>query len=307
MIGRLVNDMLLDVPPKYIWGDFLSILNSTDLNLINLETALTKVSQPVPKVFNFRSDPTNVQVLIEGAVTVANLANNHVLDYSESGLIETIETLDKVNIQHIGAGKNAAKAMKPAILERHGIKIGILGCTDNEPLWKASTTHPGTFYFEIGDLEAIENSITQLRPQVDLLIVSIHWGPNMQERPSLQFREFAHQLIALGVDIIHGHSAHIFQGIEVYQKKLILYDTGDFVDDYFVDPFLRNDRSFFFIVEATKQEINSLRCIPARIAHFQVNQAKGKEAEEICHRMKTLSEELHTPLELKNNELIWQP
>ena len=111
------------------------------------------------------------------------------------------------------------------------------------------------------------------------------------------------------MSVLHGHSAHIFQGVEVYQNKLILYDTGDFVDDYYVDPFLRNDYSFLFIVEADKTGIRSLRMTPTRIMNFQVNCAKGKDAQKIKNRMKQLSAEFKTVLleEENREDLIWRP
>lgn len=192
MIGRLVNDYLVNAHPRSIWGNLLPILHSTNFNLINLETTLTKSEKIVPKVFNFKSDPKNIQVLVEGKIDMVNLANNHILDYSEEGLLETVATLDKTSILHIGAGKNWEEAIRPACIERNGIKIGVLGCSDNEPKWKAQDFKPGIFYLKIGDLHAIEEQLKALRPLVDLLIVSIHWGPNMKERPSQEFREFAH-------------------------------------------------------------------------------------------------------------------
>lgn len=184
---------------------------------------------------------------------MVNLANNHILDYSEEGLEETVKVLDHAHILHVGAGKNRQESLAPCILEKQGIKVGILGCTDNEPSWKASSTYPGTFFVEVGDIEALKEPLQRLRQQVDLLILSIHWGPNMQKKPPPAFRKFAYALIDLGVDIIHGHSAHVFQGVEIYKNKLILYDTGDFVDDYAVDPILRNDLSFFFIIKADQK------------------------------------------------------
>ncbi len=299
MLGRLVGKHLEQATPASVWGNLLSLLHQTDLNLINLETALTKSENIVPKVFNFRSDPKNVQALVEGSIDVVNLANNHVLDYSKEGLIETLEVLEKAQIQYVGAGRNASEATSPLILIRRGIKVGIVGCTDNEPTWKATDQRPGTRYIKIGDLNTIQGDIIQLRRQVDLLILSIHWGPNMQERPSSHFIAFAHQLIEMGVDIIHGHSAHIFQGVEVYKGKLILYDTGDFVDDYYVDPVLRNDRSFFFMIEVDKQGLRTLRLIPVIISHFQVNRAIAKDEEEMIDRMQVLSKELHTSLTIE--------
>lgn len=293
MIGRLVNEHLAYVPPSYIWGDLLPLLKTTDLNIVNLEAALTTCNKEVPKVFNFKSDPKNVRVLSEGRIDLVNLANNHVLDYSEEGLIETLNVLDEAGILHVGAGKNIHEAAKAVILERKGVRIGILGCTDNEPTWLAAETRPGTRYIAIGDIQALKNDIDTLRAQVDILIVSIHWGPNMRERPAKGFVQFAHALIDNGVDIIHGHSAHIFQGVETYRNGVILYDTGDFVDDYYVDPRLRNDRSFFFLVEVSKKGYCSFRLVPVLISNFQVNHAPPEDAQESLRRMQVLSAELN--------------
>ena len=98
MIGRLVNECLREAPPEYIWGDVLPLLLKNDVNIINLEAALTTSVREVPKVFNFKSDPEHVESLKVARVDVANLANNHVLDYSEEGLLETLDTLDAAAI-----------------------------------------------------------------------------------------------------------------------------------------------------------------------------------------------------------------
>lgn len=302
MIGRLVNEFLDEAPPGWIWGNLLPILQKNDLNLINLEAALTKSDKIVPKVFNFKADPEKVRVLSEGPIHAVNLANNHLLDFSEEGLLETLQMLDGAKIAHAGAGRNAAEAAAPAILDCQGIKVGILGYTDNQPGWIATTDRPGIRYIRIGDNQAVAEDIKTLRPKVDLLIVSLHWGPNMRERPTQAFKAFAHHLIDLGADLIHGHSAHIFQGVEIYQGKLILYDTGDFVDDYAVDPRLRNDRTFLFLV--TFADRLSLRLIPALIEQFQVNCSEGQETEETLDRMQKLSSEFHTQLIREGNELV---
>lgn len=306
MIGRLVNHYLDAVDPSFIWGNLLPILKRTDMNLINLETALTTSKKKVPKVFNFKADPAKVRSLCDASVHVANLANNHVLDYNQEGLFETLSTLDRVGIKHVGAGKNLEEASAPVIMNVCGMNIGILGCTDNEPTWCATETTPGIRYLDIRDFEEIKKDIQTLRSKVDVLILSIHWGPNMKQRPSHEFTKFAHQAIENGVDLLHGHSAHIFQGVEIYKGKLILYDTGDFIDDYAVDPFLRNDWSFLFLVELSRSGIQQLRCIPAVIDNCQVNKAVGKEAKEIIKRMKNLSREWNTSFQDSDDDLnIW--
>lgn len=307
MIGRLINEALDRLPPSYIWGDLLPILQSTDFNLVNLETTLTRSETMIKKVFNFKADPEKVAVLTEGAIHAVNIANNHILDFSEEGLLETVRVLDKAHVHHVGAGKNLVEAKASCIVEKKGIKIGLLGCTDNEPTWKATEARPGTNFVEVGDLGAIQESIRELRPKVDVLILSIHWGPNMRQRPNDQFRSFAHALIDLGVDILHGHSAHIFQGVEIYNHGLILYDTGDLVDDYAVDPVLRNDYSFYFVVQVDKKRLISVRLIPTSISDFQVNISSDERVmdvmEKLCNELGTYPSREERGLVIENKKL----
>lgn len=297
MLGRLVNDTISTAGYAYPWGDVLDLLKHTDMNIINLETTLTNSTKAVPKVFHFKADPDRIQTLREARIDVCNLANNHILDYSAEGLIETVSVLDAAGIEHVGAGLNAAHAARPVIIMRRNLRIGVIGCTDNEPAWAAGEDKPGVHYVRVDETTAIEKQVAELNQQVDILILTIHWGPNLRDRPPREFRELAHRVVDAGVDILHGHSAHIFQGIEVYHRGLILYDTGDFVDDYYVDPDLRNDQSFLYIVEADRSGLRCAELIPVLISEMQVNQATGVDYRETVERLKVLSQELGTPVE----------
>ena len=296
MIGRLVNKIIKKKSYSYPWGNSLSLLAQADLRIINLETTLTNCTKKTPKVFNFRALPDRVKTLQSAHIDIVNLANNHSLDFQEDGLAETIATLDSAGIQHVGAGAHIHNACKPVIITKKDIRIGIIGYTDNEPTWKASEDKPGTNYIHIGDVHNIKNQIAALRPLVDILIITSHWGPNMQQVPSPDFVEFAHTIIDSGADIIHGHSSHVFQGIEIYKNKIIMYDTGDFVDDYAVDSELRNDQSFFFAVTVTKNGPISAALTPVVIKNMQVNIADGAEKEEIINRMQQLSQQFNTTI-----------
>ena len=296
MLGRTVDSCISREGYRYVWGNVLPLLQSTDLNIVNLETTLTNSHKMASKTFNFKASPDKIRCLTDARVTVANLANNHILDFLEEGLIETIQTLKKAGIEYVGAGRNGKEASRPAILHRNNIRIGILGFTDNEPAWKAGVSRTGINYINISsedDRKSALQSIEQLRKEADLVVISIHWGPNMKEFPEKNFVEFAHQMIDQGADIIHGHSAHNFQGIEVYHHKLILYDTGDFVDDYRVDPLFRNDHSFFFRVEADGNGITKLNLFPVLISDYQVNLA-ATDAKWSLRRMQQLSETFGT-------------
>ena len=299
MIGRGVDTIISKTGYLYIWGDVLPLLRVTDINIINLETTLTSSDKEVFKVFNFKAAPDRVQSLRKAGITIANLANNHILDFSEEGLIETIQMLNSSGIFYTGAGINAKEAAKPAIIIKKNTAVGVIGFTDNEPGWKAGVSSCGVNYIDISERNDRCKAllyIEQLRNATDIAIVSIHWGPNMCEEPSHEFIAFAHEIIDAGADIIHGHSAHNFQGIEIYNGKIILYDTGDFVDDYRVDPWLRNDHSFFFWVEVTNRQVTKLELIPVIISGCRVNLAKGEDYKWSIQRMLQLSASFGTRL-----------
>lgn len=279
MLGRLVDEFITPGSFDEVWGDMLSELKSTDFNMVNLETTLTKSTKAIPKIFNFKSHPENVAVLTKGNVQVVNLANNHILDFDYDGMHETIKTLDDAGIKHVGAGENIQEARRPVIIEKKGVKIGILGFTDNEPAWAADEKNPGVNYVNVeqGNCETLLQNIRDLKAAVDYVVVSAHWGPNMQTQPSEKRIECARKMIDAGADIIHGHSAHVFQRVDRYKNKIIIYDAGDFIDDYAVDPYLHNDRSFFFIADIdtdrTDPDPLTLSLIPVTISNMRVNRA----------------------------------
>jgi poly-gamma-glutamate synthesis protein (capsule biosynthesis protein) len=126
----------------------------------------------------------------------------------------------------------------------------------------------------------------------------------MVQRPKEIFRRFARAVIDLGVDIYYGHSAHVFQGVEIYHGKPILYDTGDFIDDYAVNHELRNDWSFFFRVSVEEGRFERLDLIPVKLSYARVNLATGGERENILDRMERLSAEMGTVFARREDALV---
>lgn len=314
MLGRGVAAEIGHRSPASFWGDLRPLLLGADLVLANLECAITTHAAPwrrTPKVFHFRAPPAAVEVLKTGGVGVVSLANNHVLDFEEEGLADTIRYLDTAGIPHAGAGENLKAASKPAIVEVAGLKVGVVAFTDNEPGWAAGVERPGTNYLAMGRdthaLETVEQGLASARDRgADFVILSLHWGPNMVLRPPASFREFAAAALDLGADLIHGHSAHVFQGVEIRRGRPILYDTGDVLDDYAVDPVLRNDRSFIFLADVDIGGVRGLRMAPVRLRYAVVNLAKGRDAKEACARMQELSAEMDTRLVRVDSELEWR-
>jgi poly-gamma-glutamate capsule biosynthesis protein CapA/YwtB (metallophosphatase superfamily) len=159
-------------------------------------------------------------------------------------MFEMIKILDKTGIHHSGAGANFEEASRPALFKVNGIKMGMIAFTDNEPDWEGAAQKPGVFYapIDIHDDRAkrLFEVVRQTKKEVNLLIVSAHWGPNWGYRPRSNHIPFGHRLIDEGADIVFGHSCHVFQGIEIYKDRPILHSTGDFIDDYSVDEIERN-------------------------------------------------------------------
>ncbi|HWP48463.1 MAG TPA: CapA family protein [Candidatus Limnocylindrales bacterium] len=212
--------------------------------------------------------------------------------------VETLQVLDRSGIAHAGAGSNLSAAQAPAFLTAKGVRIGIVAFADYPLAWAATATSPGINYTPIStapeDFAKVEHALEVVRQQADLVLFSIHWGPNMRSRPTKAFRDFAHKVITAGADLFWGHSAHLVQGIEFYQGKPILYDTGDFIDDYAVDPEERNDLSALFLVRARPPHIENLELIPVQISNEQVNLAEGEEYDWFAQRITTLCAEMGT-------------
>ena len=322
MLGRYVNETLKHTTPAEMWNDLLPHLAQADLRIVNLECALTSHVQPwtrTEKMFHFRADPKAVRVLQAARIDACALANNHILDYEERGLFDTMHVLDAAGIRHAGAGADAAEAAAPAMLEAKlseetGVspcRVALLSCTDNEPVFAAEAEHTGTNYLEVSlhkeTLARIASSIAQAREQgADLVVFSNHWGANFVERPSSEFRSFARRVIELGADIYYGHSAHICQGIEIHQGKPILYDTGNFIDDYAVHPLLRNDRSCLFKVMFEQGRLSRIELLPVSLDIGYVALAHGKEFEAICARMEMLCGEFGIALVRQADRLVYE-
>jgi poly-gamma-glutamate synthesis protein (capsule biosynthesis protein) len=187
--------------------------------------------------------------------------------------------------------------------------VALVAVTDNEPPFAAGPGKPGTNYLPVSVepevLRRVKEAIGAAREAgARTVVFSNHWGPNMVERPKEVFRRFARAVVDLGADVYYGHSAHVFQGVEIYRGKPILYDTGDFIDDYAVDPNLRNDRSCLFRVSVEDGALERLELFPIILPYARVELARGTEREAILDRMVGLSAEMGTAFDRREDRLV---
>ncbi len=304
MLGRLVSEQIAHRPPDSFWGNTLPILQGADAVFANLECAITAHLTPwsrTPKVFHFGAVPEAIDVLKAANISFVSLANNHVLDFEEAGFVETLEHLDKAGIAHAGGGVDLAAACKPAMVKAGDLTLAVFAVTDNTPEFAATDRRPGTAYSNVADRSSWwpgSGDIAAARREgADFVVLSAHLGPNMIEQPLPRLRRYKQSMIERGVDIVHGHSAHNFQAVERFGRGVILHDTGDFLDDYAVDPVLRNDWSFIFEIGISEKGLQRLRLYPVRLSFAAVNLAEDEEAGAIFSRMKTLCDRFGTHFE----------
>jgi poly-gamma-glutamate synthesis protein (capsule biosynthesis protein) len=228
--------------PAYVWGDALAVLRDRRpaACVVNLETAITTSSDPWLKGINYRMHLANVECLTAAEVDCCVLANNHVLDWRQAGLLETLHTLWSGKIRTAGAGSQAETAAAPAVLPLGEAGERSSTASAQPRVASLATGLPplsGAGVNLLPDLSVrtaasiAELARTASKPG-DLLVASVHWGSNWGYDIPSALRAFAHTLVDGGFAIVHGHSSHHPRGIEFYCGGLILYGCGDFINDY---------------------------------------------------------------------------
>lgn len=281
----------------YIWGNALADMRSADLTIVNLETAVTRSNRPADKGIHYRCHPDNAPCLTTAGVDCCVLANNHVLDWGEDGLLETLETLEKARLPYAGAGRDIARAQAPAALDlpQGGrLLVYALGSpSSGVPLsWTAGAGRPGVHLLEDPDLALarLAARIATDKRAGDMVIVSIHWGGNWGYEVPDSHRRFAHRLVDQAqVDVVHGHSSHHAKAIELWNGTPILYGCGDFLNDYegiSGEEEYRPDLALAYRLTLRRDgALEGLELLPFRIAKFRLARASAEERQWLAATM----------------------
>ena len=281
------------VAPSYVWGAALDELKriQPDVRIINLETAVTRSEDFAPKGINYRLSPENADCLTAASIDCCVLANNHVLDWGRTGLLDTLTTLARLQIKTAGAGRDLDDASAPAALHLAGkgrvLVFSFAVVTSGTPRsWAAGRDAPGVnLLTDLSEATAVRVSdqVARQRQSHDVIVVSIHWGPNWGYDIPQEQQQFAHTLIdRADVSVIHGHSSHHAKGIEVYNDRLILYGCGDFLNDYegiqgYED--YRDDLAlmYFVEIEPASGDLATIEILPLQIRKFSLVRPSGPD------------------------------
>jgi poly-gamma-glutamate capsule biosynthesis protein CapA/YwtB (metallophosphatase superfamily) len=304
MLGRGVAEKIAADPEAPIFSDeVIDAFRGADLAVLNLECCISNRGERWPepgKPFFFRAPPEAIRHLERLGVDCVALANNHALDFGREALLDTFGHLDAAGIEWAGAGRETDRARQPVVVTTDGFRLAVLSVTDHPAEYAAGRDRPGVAY---ADLRAeVPEWLLQgiSRAEADAVLVTPHWGPNMNPQPLDYVRAAADRLVESGATFVAGHSAHVFQGI----SPPVLFDLGDFVDDYAVDPVLRNDLGLIFIVTIEGTDLSSIEVVPLKLDYCYTRLAEGDDARWIRERFMSACSELATSVEEHDGRLV---
>lgn len=279
---------------NYFFENVKSVFEADDLTIVNFEGTLTDSTTREDKQFAFKADKSYAEILTDGFVEAANLANNHSKDYGEQSYNDTMDALDEAGITNFGYDRVAIKKVK-------GIKVGLVG----------------TYVLAdgLGVKDSMEKNIQDLKDEgAQVIIASFHWGEEKAEYPNDVQVELAHAAIDAGADLVLGHHPHVLQGIEQYKGKNIVYSLGNFCFGGNMYPSDMDTMIFqqtFTLKGGKLQEDNVTNIIPCSISSAEdynnyqpTPAAREKETEilnKITQRSQGLSNENTEESDLEND------
>jgi poly-gamma-glutamate capsule biosynthesis protein CapA/YwtB (metallophosphatase superfamily) len=254
--GRFLNK---EQPLSSTFESTLDALSAADLRIGNFLMPLSERGVPMEKLSNIRAHPDIANDVAALQLDIASIANNHICDYGPLALLDTISALAGIGVTVVGAGDSIGVANRPVTLSRNQLRIGVLAYSCLVPPGAAATSErsgiaairvsssytvnaqwaieePGEpemvnirTWTDSDDQERAEEHVRALKSEVDVLLLSLHWGYGASDNLAEYQVPLGHALIDAGADAILGHHVHAVQGVEIYRGKPILYSSGTFL------------------------------------------------------------------------------
>ena len=265
-----VGDIMLDETPGKVlkrgrdpFAPFAALLDAADIRVGNLECVVATTGRALPdKPYTFRAHPRSLKFLKRHFDAVA-LANNHSGDFGPDAFGEMLGLLERQGLGYFGGGRDLAQAHAPLIIERHGLRIALLGYNEFLPRsFEADYDKPGIAWSEDEQVR-LDIANARSRYKADLVIPVMHWGWEHEPLAGKRQRQLARLMIDAGADAVVGGHPHVTQDVEQYLGKPIIYSLGNFVFDGFSDA--DNNTGWLLRLELDRQGVRRWRIFIARI------------------------------------------
>ena len=301
MLGRGLAEALSEDPDRpLVSAELAAHLASAALTVVNLECCISDRGSPFAdprKPFFFRAPPVAAERLAELGVDAVTLANNHALDYGPVALLDTLRHLHGAGIAALGAGADEARARESLTLRCGELALRIVAFSDHPAAYAAGPDRPGIAFADLrAGVPDWVRAAAAAGAGADGVLVTPHWGPNMLAEPLEHVRRAADALLAAGATLVAGHSAHIFQGV----APRVLFDLGDFLDDYAVDRELRNDLGLLWLVQLGQDGPGAITAVPLALDYCFTRVASAQEAAWIAQRLRELCAPFGTAVEMRD-------
>ncbi len=214
---------------ELVGQEIISIIEGTDVFIFNLEAPLTDRGEPIKKSGpHLRGSKKSIEAISKLRPQIVSLANNHILDYGEVGLADTISLLKQEDIDIIGAGNNINDVNKHKILNIKGKKIGFFSCAEHEFTIATKKLAGANPYDPLNSFD----DVRELKNQVDYVIVLFHGGKEYYRYVSPNLQKICRKFVDAGADFITCQHSHCIGSKEEYNGKTILYGQGNFIFTY---------------------------------------------------------------------------
>lgn len=265
----------------------LEQMRNADIFMINNEFTFTSRGTPtVNKKFTFRANPGNVSMYEEMGVDIVSVANNHIYDYGEISLLDTLDTLEQAEIPYVGAGRNLQEAMTPVYYIANGMKIAFVSATQIERNSVPDTkeaTQDSAGVLRCMNPDNLLLTIEEAKKNSDYVILYIHWGTESQETIDWLQEQQAPIYAQAGVDLIIGDHPHCLQKMDSVEGVPVIYSLGNF---WFNS---RTQNSCVVKVALRAGEMESFQFIPCRQSDCRTVLLTGQEKTEVLDYMRTIS------------------
>lgn len=274
----------------------MTILNSSDMNIYNLETPLADIESPISKTGpNLCAETNTINGIKALNPMVLCLANNHILDQGIPGLKSTMDAIQTAEIEFIGAGENLVSAQKPFLREIHGIRVGIYNCAEHE-FTIANDNNGGANPFDIIDSY---KHIEKLKPFCDFLIVIYHGGKEYYRYPSPNLQKYCRRFVDCGADLVVCQHSHCIGCAEQYNDSTIVYGQGNFIFDHGENEYRQTGLLINAEISDTK-EIN-IDYLPIIKDKHRIHYGSGVVGEAVLKSFAERSREISEPGFIKKN------
>ncbi|MBW2734218.1 MAG: CapA family protein [Deltaproteobacteria bacterium] len=282
---------------EYALSPTLQLMRESDLSVVNLETAVSRQDTPFPlyKRYVYRMEPLALEALRWAGVDAVSLANNHIKDHDQQGIVATLGHLSEAGIVGFGAGLDAKEAYRGVVYQLRGTRVGLLSYLEDSPMHSvymqsfAWGWRPGCARLEAAQLY---RDIARMRQHADVVIAVVHWGRGYAGITALQ-QGYARLLVDAGADAVVGHHPHVHHAVGLYRGRPVLYSLGNYAFGTPGRSWLRHGLVGRFVIKEKK--LKRVEIVPLliqnRMVHFKPEPLVGQESATMLRELAKISHE----------------